>query len=99
MLVKLNQENFMEETKNGLKLVEFYTNWCSYCKKQEPELSAMDKVWIGKVDAEQSPIIANKHNVNAFPTFIIFKDRKEVRRFSGYRTKEELMNIILTHLD
>ena len=38
MLVELNEENFDNETKNGLKLVEFYTTWCSYCKKQRIEL-------------------------------------------------------------
>ena len=32
MLVELNKDNFEQETKLGLKLLEFYTTWCGYCK-------------------------------------------------------------------
>ena len=58
MLTELNENNFSEETKSGTKLVEFYTDWCGYCKRQKSELEQMDKVWIGQVDAEKSPNIA-----------------------------------------
>lgn len=98
MLTELNDDNFIEETKNGLKLIEFYTSWCGYCKKQKPELEEMDKIWIGQVDAEQASKIAAKFNVHAFPTFLIMKDGSEVERFSGYHSKEDLMNKIMTFL-
>ena len=60
MLKELNSDNFHEETKNGVKLIEFHTSWCGYCKKQQPELEEMGKVWIGQVDADESPSIAAK---------------------------------------
>ena len=98
MLKELNNDNFKNELENGLRLVEFHTSWCGYCKKQQPELEKMDKVWIGQVDADKFPKIAAQNNVNAFPTFLIFKDGKEADRFSGYRKKEEIMEKIMKYL-
>jgi thioredoxin 1 len=99
MLKELNNENFAEETKNGVKLIEFRTEWCGYCKKQQPELEAMNKVWIGQVDADNASLISAKYNINSFPTFLIMKNGEEVERFSGMRKKEELMSKIMKHLD
>ena len=98
MLNELNDKNFADEIRNGVKLVEFYTDWCGYCKKQKPELEQMDKVWIGQVNAEKAPETASKYRVNAFPTFFLFKNGAEVERFSGLRSKEELMEKIMKYL-
>ena len=98
MLKELNNDNFSEETKNGVKLIEFRTSWCGYCKKQQPELDKMDKVWIGQVDADKESALAAKYDVSAFPTFLILKDGKEVDRFSGMRKKEDLMSRIVRHI-
>ena len=98
MLKELNSDNFHEETKNGVKLIEFHTSWCGYCKKQQPELEEMGKVWIGQVDADNAPSIAAKFNVNSFPTFLIMKNGEEVERFSGMRKKEDLMSRVMRHI-
>ena len=98
MLKELSQENFDKEIKDGLKLIEFYTSWCGYCKKQKPELEKMEKIWIGQIDADNSPQISAKYNINSFPTFLIFRNGEEAERFSGYRTKEDLMERIINHL-
>ena len=98
MLTKLNSKNFDEKTKKGIKLIEFYTQWCGYCKKQQPELEEMNKIWIGQVDADEEPSIAAKYNVNAFPAFLIFKEGKVAERFSGMHKKEDLMTRIMKHV-
>ena len=98
MITELNSENFKEQTLKGTKLIEFYTTWCGYCKKQQSELEAMDKIWIGQVDADNAPTIAAQFNVNSFPTFLIMKDGKEIERFSGMRKKEDLVSKIMKHL-
>ena len=98
MLKELNDENFKDELQNGLKLVEFHTTWCGYCKKQQPELEAMEKVWIGQVDADVAPKVAAKFNINSFPTFLIMKNGEELERFSGMHKKESLMEKIMKYL-
>lgn len=98
MLKELTKDNFDNEIKEGLKVVEFYAPWCGYCKKQEEELKNMDKIWIGQVNSDDNSELAIRHGIHSFPSFILFKEGKEVERFSGLRKKEDLMNIVMKHL-
>lgn len=98
MLIELNKNNFKKETTGGVKLVEFFTTWCGYCKKQRPELEKMDKVWIGQVDAEKNSDLAEEHGINAFPAFIVMKNGKEVERYYGFHKKEDLMQKLMKHI-
>lgn len=98
MITKLTKDNFDAETKTGLKLVEFFADWCGFCKKQEPELKQMDKVWIGQVNIDDEAELAKKFGINSFPTFLIFKNGKEVSRISGLSSKEDLMNNLMKYI-
>ncbi len=98
MLKQLNKENFNEETKSGLKLVEFFAPWCGYCKKQQAELEKMDKIWIGQLNTDEDAEIAIRFGIHSFPTFLIFSNGKEVERFSGYRNKFDLADKIMKYV-
>jgi thiol:disulfide interchange protein len=61
-------------------MVDFYTDWCSWCKKLDEEtyrdaqVLAKSKEFICvKVDAEQDKASADKYSVSGFPT-ILFLD-------------------------
>jgi len=93
MLVDLNEQNFDKEAGHGLKLVEFYTTWCGYCKKQRIELEefANSDIWIGLVDAEESPSIAQKYGIKGYPTFVLLKDGQKSAEIVGFHTKSQLL--------
>ena len=76
MIVELDEQNFEENANKGLKLVEFYTTWCMYCKKQRIELEELkdSDIWIGIVDGEESPNLARKFGIKGFPTFVLLKE-------------------------
>ena len=99
MLKKLDKTKFEDEIKTGLKIVEFYAPWCGYCQKQEEVLKEMDKVCVGQVNTDEDAQIAIKYRVSAFPSFLIFKEGKEVDRSSGFKNKFDLMNFIMKHLN
>ena len=88
MLVELNEENYDNETKNGLKLVEFYTTWCSYCKKQRIELMELEDsdMWVGLVDCEESPKL------------VLLKNGEKVAEFPGFHQKAQLLNKLMNYL-
>ena len=98
MITELDKVNFNEETKGGLKLVEFFAEWCGFCTRQEPILEEMDKVWIGRVNTDENRELAQKFSISSLPSFILFKDGNEVERFQGLHSKFDLMNIITKHL-
>lgn len=98
MITKLDKTNFDDETKDGLKIVEFYADWCGYCTRQDPILEELDKVWIGKVNTDDSRELAQKYGISSLPSFIIFKNGNEVHRFSGLHSKFDIMNVITNYL-
>lgn len=98
MITELDKSNFDEKTKSGLKMVEFFADWCGYCTRQEPILEELDKIWIGKVNTDENRELAQKFSISSLPSFILFKDGKEIHRFSGLHSKFDIMDIITNHL-
>jgi len=100
MLQKLNEKNFDEDTKDGIKFVAFTAKWCGYCQKQKPILEeiAKENIWIGDVDSDESPSLTKKYGIEAFPSFLLFKNGKIIAKFAGYKPKYDLLNAILSYL-
>ena len=100
MIVELDEQNFEENTNKGLKLVEFYTTWCMYCKKQRIELEELkdSDIWIGIVDGEESPNLARKFGIKGFPTFVLLKDGEKIAVFVGFHEKSQLLNRLMAYL-
>ncbi len=99
MITTLDNENFSTETEKGLKLIEFYADWCGFCTRQEPILEELDKIWIGRVNTDENREIAKKYKINSLPSFVLLKDGEEVEKFSGLHSKFDIMNIITKHLN
>ena len=100
MLEQLNEKNFEEKTKNGIKFVAFTADWCGYCKRQKPILKeiAENDIWIGEINGDEYPNIVHKFNINGFPAFLLFKEGKLIAKFEGYRDKYSLLNTLLDYL-
>ncbi len=98
MQKQLDKNNFDKEIQSGLKLVEFYAPWCGYCNKQEAVFKELDKIWIGQVNTDDNAEIAIRYGINSFPTFLVFKDGKEMERFSGLRNKFDIMNVVTKYI-
>ena len=100
MIIELNEKNFEENTKSGLKLVEFFAKWCGYCQKQRPILEELsnNNIWIGTVDIDENPELTKKYNISGFPTFVLFKDGKVISTLPGYHDKSQLLSGIMENL-
>ena len=100
MLKIINETNFKDYIKNGLKLVMIGSDLCGYCKKEEPILKELgdNEVNIGKIDAYKSPQITQEYGITSFPTFILFKQGDILTQFSGFRTKTELLDTVLKYI-
>ena len=100
MLKKLNVESFEKEVlqAQGLALVDFYADWCGPCKMVAPVLEEIaqerEDVLIGKINVDESGILAAKYQVVNIPTMILFKDGKEQGRIIGFRPKNDILQFI-----
>lgn len=100
MFVELNENNFASEVHQGLKLVEFYTTWCKFCVNQETILKELsdNNFWIGKVDCDKNSNLAQQFGISGFPSFVLFKNGKNIAQFFGYHTKSQLLNKLTSYL-
>lgn len=99
-VIQLTSENFKQEVGEARVpvLVDFWANWCGPCKMMGPvvEQIAQDmggSARVCKINIDEQPELARQYNVMSIPTFILFKEGKEVNRKIGVMPKEELARL------
>jgi len=95
----LTTQNFENQIKKGLTIVDFWAAWCMPCKVMAPILNSLanelkESAYVGKLNIEDHQAIASKYQVRSIPTLILFKNGKEINRFVGIKTKDFLINQI-----
>lgn len=106
MKIKITDENFEEEVIKASMpvLVDFWAEWCGPCRAMAPIVQELaqefdaSKIKIGEFNVDESPKSAQDLGIMSIPTFIFFKDGKEIDRISGSMTKEALKNKITSHV-
>ena len=99
-VIQLTSENFKQEVGEARVpvLVDFWASWCGPCKMMGPVVEQIaqdmgDSARVCKINIDEQPELASQYNVMSIPTFILFKDGKEVNRTIGAMPKEELARL------
>ena len=93
-------KNKFEELKASEKTIvlDFYAEWCGPCKMIAPfiEEIALENpdITVAKVDVDKSADLAIEFGIQSIPTIVIFKDGKISSKAIGYRSKEQLLELI-----
>lgn len=80
-------------------LVEFYASWCPHCKRMMPIVEQIKELLQGKLEVYQLEIdqnqeLAKEYEVESIPTFIVYKDGREMWRQTG----EMDADVLLAHI-
>ncbi|KAI4383803.1 hypothetical protein MLD38_009601 [Melastoma candidum] len=100
-VVVLKEGNFSNFVGNNrFVMVEFYAPWCGHCQALAPEYAAAatelkeaGEVFLAKVDATEEEDLAQKYEVQGFPTIYFFIDGVH-KPYNGQRTKDALVTWI-----
>jgi len=95
MVTELTSNNFEDFIKEGIALVDFFSDSCPPCLMMAPIFKEVSekfkgKVKFGKLNTEDNQELAQKFNVSTIPNFVLFKDGKVVDNFVGGMSEEEL---------
>lgn len=97
----MNYEQITNAT--GTVLVEFYATWCPHCRHMMPiveqvkELLA-DQVPVYQLDIDKENEAAAEAEVDGVPTFIIYRNGREMWRQSGEMEGETLLRTVEKYL-
>ena len=87
-------------------LVDFWADWCSPCLVIAPLLEQVlsdlkGAVGLAKLEVDQGENmkLAGHYRVRGFPTVILFNDGQELGRFSGARSRPQIISFIKDHVD
>ncbi len=81
-------DNFRDETSNGLVLVDFWAPWCGPCRLVGPVIEDLagaypDQLKVGKLNVDDNQQVAMQYRVMSIPTVILFKDGEPVETMIG----------------
>ena len=87
-------------------LVDFWAEWCSPCLVIAPVLEHVladlqGKVRLARLEVDQGENmkLAGHYRVRGFPTVILFGNGQELGRFSGARSRTQILTFINEHID
>lgn len=91
--------------KDQVALVDFSATWCAPCRQMAPVIKDLAKKYQGRVtvveiDINSQSDVATHYMVQSIPTFILFDQGKEIKRFVGIQPKEALeknLNALLSN--
>lgn len=93
----MTKEEFDKKIEGGkLVFVDFFATWCGPCQMMLPIIEELENDYKGKnivflkVDIDECPDISNQYGIMSVPTFMLFKDGKDVDSISGAVPKEML---------
>ncbi len=85
--------------KKGVVLVEFFATWCPHCQRMAPVVQDIEALVEGRAsvvtfDIDKNQELAEELQVESLPTFLLYRDGREVWRATG----EMDGNIIVEHI-
>lgn len=78
-------------------IVDFSATWCGPCKALNPildDISATTNVKVVKIDVDTNQGLAVEYGVRSIPTMLFFKRGELIQRVNGFKTKEEILELI-----
>ena len=90
-------EDFKTRVASGTTIVDFTAQWCGPCQAIAPHFMELSEkfttVQFIKVDVDELESVAQEAGVSAMPTFMIYKDGKNVDSLVG-ASKEKLESLV-----
>lgn len=91
----IKSEEFENQTKKGVTVIDFFATWCGPCRMMAPIFESVGQKMSGKanfvkVDVDESEDLARKFGVMSIPTMVILKDGNLVAKRVGLMQADAL---------
>jgi thioredoxin 1 len=98
MVKDITDQTFKELSSNGKVVVDCFAEWCGPCKILSPIIDELAEeltnVNFYKLNVDESVEVVRKYNIMSIPTILIFNDGELVNQTVGFKSKEELKDLL-----
>lgn len=106
MATNITDENYKEEIENSDQpvLLDVYADWCPPCQQMSPIFAQLekkhgDKYKFAKLNVDNAREISIKLGISSIPTFVFIKNGKIVAKETGYRSEDDMEELIKDNLE
>lgn len=82
------EEEFNNQLKEGIIILDFFANWCGPCKELSPILDKIEskysKIKIMKINIENNNLITETYDIRSLPTLIFYYKGEIFHRETGF---------------
>lgn len=100
-IMEITEENFEQEVVKNKKpvMLDFWAAWCGPCQMQGPVIEQAndrygEQMAFGKVNVDEQPDLAQKFGVMSIPTLVLLENGQMLKKEVGYRSIEEIGELI-----
>ena len=100
MEIKITNSNFQAEVIESDRpvLIDFYATWCGPCKMIAPLVEQIaherSDIKVGKIDVDEEGALATAFGIVSIPTLVVVKNGEVVNKAGGYRTKDQILDLL-----
>lgn len=79
------------------KILYFSAGWCSACKGVTPiieQLVSTKSIPVNQINIDYDVSSVEEYKIKSVPTIIILENGKEIKRYTGSITSNQLQNLI-----
>jgi thioredoxin len=92
---ELSERDFATKTKNKKVLIDFWAPWCHACKRIEPHLDELAKIYndgvlFYKIDVTKNPGLSSRYGIMSLPNMIMVDKGKVKDQIIGATSKKEI---------
>ncbi|MDV3151356.1 MAG: thioredoxin family protein [Candidatus Phytoplasma australasiaticum] len=98
-----NLDTLIIKNKHKLLLIDFFLTNCPPCQKLMPHLEQIKKekpdIEIIKINGYENYELAKKYNITSYPSLMLYKNGKLIKKNVGYLSLTELLNFLTNNID